>query len=143
MAKATWDTAKGYQMFLEGESDAAIAKAVGIASSTLNYYKRKHWLPQDPVMGGDAPKEKEVVPMQPKAKKQPEVQPGAQTDPVDMFSVMEAATGELKGIQAICTANAIQSLWNWKSIYDLQRARASIDYLLKKLGEGECSTTDK
>lgn len=52
MAKATWDTAKGYQMFLEGESDAAIAKAVGIASSTLNYYKRKHWLPQDPVMGG-------------------------------------------------------------------------------------------
>ena len=52
MAKVTWDTAKGYQMFLEGESDAAIAKAVGIASSTLNYYKRKHWLPQDPVMGG-------------------------------------------------------------------------------------------
>ena len=40
MAKATWDTAKGYQMFLEGESDAAIAKAVGIASSTLNYYGR-------------------------------------------------------------------------------------------------------
>lgn len=135
MAKATWDTAKGYQMFLDGESDAAIAKAVGIASSTLNYYKRKHWLPQDPVVGGDAPKEKEVVPMQPEAKKQPEAQPVVQTDPMDMFSVMEAATGELKGIQAICTANAIQSLWNWKSIYDLQRARASIDYLLKKLGE--------
>lgn len=74
---------------------------------------------------------------------QPPMQPVAQTDPMDMFSVMEAATGELKGIQAICTANAIQSLWNWKSIYDLQRARASIDYLLKKLGEGECSTTDK
>ena len=74
---------------------------------------------------------------------QPPMQPVVQTDPMDMFSVMEAATGELKGIQAICTANAIQSLWNWKSIYDLQRARASIDYLLKKLGEGECSTTDK
>ena len=70
-------------------------------------------------------------------------QPPVQPDPADIFSVMEAATGELKGIQAICTANAIQSLWNWKSIYDLQRARASIDYLLKKLGEGECSTTDK
>ena len=52
MAKATWDTAKGYQMFLEGKSDAVIAKAVGIASSTLNYYKRKHWLPQDPAVGG-------------------------------------------------------------------------------------------
>ena len=74
---------------------------------------------------------------------QPPMQPATQPDPMDMFSVMEAATGELKGIQAICTANAIQSLWNWKSIYDLQRARASIDYLLKKLGEGECSTTDK
>ena len=81
--------------------------------------------------------------MQPEAKKQPGVQPVVQTDPMDMFSVMEAATGELNGIHAICTANAIQSLWNWKSIYDLQRARASIDYLLKKLGEGECSTTDK
>ena len=74
---------------------------------------------------------------------QPTAQPVTQPDSLDMFSVMEAATGELKGIQAICTANAIQSLWNWKSIYDLQRARASIDYLLKKLGEGECSTTDK
>ena len=143
MSKATWDTAKGYQMFLEGKSDAAIAKAVGIAPSTLNYYKRKHWLPQPPVVGGDAPVEKEVAPMQPEAKKRPTAQPVAQTDPMDMFSVMEAATGELKGIQALCTANAIQSLWNWKSIYDLQRARASIDYLLKKLGEGECSTIDK
>ena len=81
--------------------------------------------------------------MQPEAKKQPGAQPVVQPDPMNMLSVMEAATGELKGIQAICTANAIQSLWNWKSIYDLQRARASIDYLLKKLGEGECSTTDK
>ena len=63
--------------------------------------------------------------------------PKAINPPVDtaMYETVEAATRELKGIQAICTADAIQSLWNWKSIYDLQRARASIDYLLKRLGE--------
>ena len=52
-----------------------------------------------------------------------------------IFDVMEAATVELKGIQAICTANAIQSLWNWTSKEALLTARANIDYLLKKLGE--------
>lgn len=51
------------------------------------------------------------------------------------FEILEAATAELKGIQAICTANAIQSLWNWKTAADLQTARENIDYLLKRLGE--------
>lgn len=54
---------------------------------------------------------------------------------IGIFDVMEAATVELKGIRAICTANAIQNLWNWTNKEALLTARANIDYLLKKLGE--------
>lgn len=52
MSKANWDTATGYQMFLNGSSDAAIGKAMGIAASTVNYYKKKHWLSKEPTGGG-------------------------------------------------------------------------------------------
>lgn len=64
------------------------------------------------------------------------IEPAAKAEStVDMFEVLEVATAELKGIQAICTANAIQSLWNWTNAADLQTARNNIDYLLKRLGE--------
>lgn len=52
MAKATWDTATGYQMFLAGNSDAAIGKALGVAAGTVNFYKRKHWISKEPAGGG-------------------------------------------------------------------------------------------
>ncbi len=141
MAKATWDTAAAYDLYLAGKSDKEISEALNVPIGSVSFYRRKHW---GGTLRSPVKKQKEVVSV-PEVIKEPEQQsqPVVRPDPTDMFSVMEAATGELKGIQAICTANAIQSLWNWKSIYDLQRARASIDYLLKKLGEGECSTTDK
>jgi len=134
MAKATWDTEAGYQMFLDGCSDAVIGAAVGVAASTVNYYKRKHWIP-DSSEGGvtttRAPTitEKEDSPMSEKTTRNIDSQ-----NP-NLYEIVEAATCDLKGIRAICTANAIQSLWNWKSAYDLQRARANIEYLLKRLGE--------
>lgn len=132
MAKAKWDTETGYQMFLAGNSDTAIGRALGVAAGTVNFYKRKHWLSKEPT-GGDTVNRAPVE----NGKEEPVMQPKAINPPVDtaMYETVEAATRELKGIQAICTADAIQSLWNWKSIYDLQRARASIDYLLKRLGE--------
>lgn len=52
MSKATWDTELGYKMYLAGNSDTAIGKAVGVTASTVNFYKRKHWLPKTPVGGG-------------------------------------------------------------------------------------------
>lgn len=61
--------------------------------------------------------------------------PVEEPETVELFDAMEAATLELKGIQAICTANAIQNLWNWTSKEDLLKAKANIDYLLKKLGD--------
>lgn len=65
----------------------------------------------------------------------PEAVIPAEEKPVELFDALEAATLELKGIQAICTANAIQNLWNWTGKEDLLKAKANIDYLLKKPGD--------
>ena len=119
MGKATWDTAKAYEMYLAGKSDKEISEALNVPTGSVSFYRRKHWggTLRSPVK---RQKEADIVPKTQKEPEQqtslPPTQPVVQTDPTDIFSVMEAATGELKGIQAICTANAIQSLWNWKSI---------------------------
>ena len=55
--------------------------------------------------------------------------------PLEVYDVLEAATADMKGIQTICTADAIMCLWNWDSKEDLLKARSSIDYLLRRLGE--------
>ena len=55
--------------------------------------------------------------------------------PLEVYEVLEAATADMKGIQAICTADAIMCLWNWDSKEDLLKARSSIDYMLRRLGE--------
>lgn len=48
----------------------------------------------------------------------------------DIMDVLEAATGHLTGMQAVCTAGAIQHLMYWRYPEDLLRARDHIDYLL-------------
>lgn len=55
--------------------------------------------------------------------------------PLDIYKVLEEATANMQGINAICTAEAILQLWNWDSREDLLKARGAIDYLLKKLEE--------
>lgn len=49
---------------------------------------------------------------------------------LDIMDVLEAATGHLTGMQAVCTAGAIQHLMYWRYPEDLLRARDHIDYLL-------------
>lgn len=56
-------------------------------------------------------------------------------EPENVYEILEAATSKLSGIQAICTADAILCLWNWNGPEDLKRAKAAIDYLLKKYDE--------
>lgn len=51
----------------------------------------------------------------------------------DVYEILEAATSGMTGIRAICTADAILSLWKWSTREDLERAKAAIDHLLKKL----------
>jgi len=53
---------------------------------------------------------------------------------VECIDALEAATCELTGIEAVCTANAIKYLWRWRQkngIEDLKKARWYIEKLIK------------
>jgi hypothetical protein len=57
---------------------------------------------------------------------------------IECIDALEAATINLKGIEAVCTANAIKYLWRWKEkggIEDLEKSKWYIDRLIKKDGE--------
>lgn len=44
---------------------------------------------------------------------------------IECIDALEAATADLTGIEAVCTANAIKYLWRWKhknGVEDLQKA---------------------
>ena len=52
---------------------------------------------------------------------------------VECIDALAAATISLKGVEAVCTANAIKYMWRWKQkngSEDLKKARWYIDYLL-------------
>ena len=52
---------------------------------------------------------------------------------VECIDALEAATINLTGIDAVCTANAIKYLWRWKEkngIEDLRKAQWYINRLL-------------
>ena len=57
---------------------------------------------------------------------------------VECIDALEAATAELSGIEAVCTANAIKYLWRWKlknGTEDLKKARWYIDRLIREVQE--------
>jgi hypothetical protein len=59
---------------------------------------------------------------------------------VECIDALEAATVELQGVEAICTANAIKYLWRWKfknGKEDLKKAIWYITHLIKKLENKE------
>lgn len=135
MGAPSWDVDAGYKMWLDGSSDKEISKALHIAVSTVAYRRRKYW-EQIPQVGGEASAtpvtstgEEEESMLTPKTEA-PKVP--AQ---ISVFEAMEQATEGMVGIHAICTADAIRSLWGWKDVKDLQAARDSIDYLIQRLGE--------
>jgi hypothetical protein len=58
------------------------------------------------------------------------------TGKVECIDALEAATSELKGIEAVCTANAIKYLWRWKlknGVEDLKKARWYLDRLIQQV----------
>lgn len=55
---------------------------------------------------------------------------------VECIDALKAATCELTGIEAVCTANAIKYLWRWKlknGTEDLRKAKWYIDRLIKEV----------
>lgn len=55
----------------------------------------------------------------------------------DIMDILEMATGHLTGMQAVCTAGALQHLMYWRHAEDLRHAREHIDYLLDLLEKKE------
>jgi len=56
---------------------------------------------------------------------------------IECVDAIAAATVELRGLEAVCTANAIKYLWRWKrknGTEDLRKARWYLDRLLAEVG---------
>lgn len=56
---------------------------------------------------------------------------------IECIDALEAATTELRGIEAVCTANAIKYLWRWKmknGAEDLKKAAWYINRLIERAG---------
>lgn len=56
---------------------------------------------------------------------------------VECIDAIEAATTNLTGIEAVCTANVIKYLWRWKQkngAQDLAKASWYLDKLIAKVG---------
>lgn len=52
---------------------------------------------------------------------------------VECIDALEAATVNLKGIEAVCTANAIKYLWRWKEKNGTEDLRKAQWYITKLL----------
>lgn len=55
---------------------------------------------------------------------------------IECIDALKAATVELNGIEAVCTANAIKYLWRWKNkngVEDLKKAKWYINRLIKEV----------
>jgi hypothetical protein len=59
---------------------------------------------------------------------------------VECIDALEAATVDLCGIEAVCTANTIKYLWRWKrknGLEDLRKAKWYLTRLIKKVEKDE------
>lgn len=52
---------------------------------------------------------------------------------VECIDALEAATVNLKGLDAVCTANAIKYLWRWQEKDGVRDLRKAIWYINKML----------
>lgn len=55
---------------------------------------------------------------------------------IECIDALAAATINLQGMEAVCTANAIKYLWRWKNkngVEDLEKARWYIEKLISRL----------
>ncbi|MNJ52613.1 hypothetical protein D3C77_479580 [compost metagenome] len=58
---------------------------------------------------------------------------------VECIDAIEAATSDLKGIEAVCTANIIKYVWRWKrknGLEDLKKAHWYLNKLIQEIEGG-------
>lgn len=56
---------------------------------------------------------------------------------IECIEALEAATVNMKGIEAVCTANAIKYLWRWKEKNGKEDLKKAIWYIKKLIEEQE------
>jgi len=56
---------------------------------------------------------------------------------IECIDALEAATINLRGIEAVCTANAIKYLWRWQEKGGPEELRKARWYINHMLGENE------
>lgn len=140
MGKPRWDTELGRLLWLEGKSDAQIAKEMGVAPNTVLHQRRK-WektttRPEPSASEQEAepaPELAQMLTQSPTEVKKESLPRVSMSTPEGVYNILEEATKSKHGIEAICTADAILCLWNWDSADDLRRARAAINHLIKRL----------
>ena len=54
---------------------------------------------------------------------------------IECIEAIKAATVNLTGIEAVCTANAIKYLWRWKEKNGKEDLKKAIWYIKKLIGE--------
>lgn len=135
---AKWDTAAGKKMWEEGCTDGEIAKRFGISANTVLYQRQKHWEKRKTSAPPENKLEETVPASETKEEQKEEVKLEVNTEvkktggQTAIYDFLEEATSNMRGIRAICTAEAILQLWQWDSKEDLLKAKAAIEYLLKK-----------
>ena len=143
---AQWDTALGYQLYLEGKSDHEIADECRVNTGTVTSYRLKRWRknpdggrrapPDGAAVGTPVPgcpdtagavslreERKEVAGVSEEKKN------SVKTETARMMEVIAKMTHGMGGILAVCVGNIIQSLWGLSSKQGIQDARNILDWL--------------
>jgi hypothetical protein len=65
--------------------------------------------------------------------------PAHYTGAIECIDAIAEATKDLKGMEAVCTGNAIKYLWRWKKkngVEDLKKAQWYLNKLISVVGDG-------
>ena len=62
---------------------------------------------------------------------------------IECIEAIKEATGELTGIEAICTGNAIKYLWRWKHKNGVEDLKKAIWYIQRLIDEQGVSVHQK
>lgn len=139
--KPQWDTELGRILYLDGRTDEQIAEELGTSKTAVMNYRIRHWgkandrpesAPEELAPSLVVSEKKEHLAGEPQTQSQSQHSVSMAT-PDGVYSILEEATKSKAGIEAICTADAILCLWNWGCADDLRRARAAINFMIKRL----------
>lgn len=142
IAMARIDKEQARQMWLEGKTDAEIAKAFGATKQTIGAIRRKYWekadgfagpvsevaedgpavspveLHEDCVVGGD------------RCAVDEDIEDLDEDDTKTMLRALELMTSRHTGMAAVMTAQIVTVLWDWSDVEDLKEVRNCLDYLI-------------